>query len=45
MVGTPAGDPVEARALGNVYGAAATRPVLIGSVKTNIGTYLLEIYS
>lgn len=33
--GTQVGDPVEARALGAVFGAA--HPVAIGSVKTNIG--------
>ncbi|SHI49116.1 Acyl transferase domain-containing protein [Nocardiopsis flavescens] len=37
--GTPAGDPVEARALGAVHGAGrpAHAPLLVGSVKTNIG--------
>ncbi|GAA2111136.1 type I polyketide synthase [Streptomyces synnematoformans] len=37
--GTPAGDPVEAAALGAVVGAArpAGDPVRVGSVKTNIG--------
>ncbi|WP_069164172.1 type I polyketide synthase [Nocardia altamirensis] len=37
--GTRAGDPVEARALGAVFGAgrAAAQPLLVGSVKTNIG--------
>ncbi|GLY49803.1 hypothetical protein Lesp01_34590 [Lentzea sp. NBRC 102530] len=37
--GTRAGDPVEAGALGAVLGAArpADRPLLVGSVKTNIG--------
>ncbi|MFH8371712.1 type I polyketide synthase [Streptomyces sp. NPDC018031] len=37
--GTPAGDPVEAHALGAVYGPgrAADRPLRVGSVKTNIG--------
>ncbi|MDC0768180.1 type I polyketide synthase, partial [Streptomyces sp. HD] len=37
--GTPAGDPVEAAAVGAVLGAgrSAERPLLVGSVKTNIG--------
>lgn len=37
--GTPAGDPVEAAALGDTYGAGrpAGRPLAVGSVKTNIG--------
>jgi acyl transferase domain-containing protein len=37
--GTRAGDPVEAGALGSVLGSArdADRPLLVGSVKTNIG--------
>ncbi|WP_218020157.1 type I polyketide synthase [Nocardia anaemiae] len=37
--GTPAGDPVEAAALGETYGAsrASDAPLAVGSVKTNIG--------
>uniref|UniRef100_UPI00068644BA type I polyketide synthase n=1 Tax=Nocardia pneumoniae TaxID=228601 RepID=UPI00068644BA len=37
--GTPAGDPVEAAALGETYGAnrPAGEPLAVGSVKTNIG--------
>ncbi|MFI2472345.1 type I polyketide synthase [Nocardia xishanensis] len=37
--GTPAGDPVEAAALGETYGAcrAQDAPLAVGSVKTNIG--------
>ena len=35
--GTPVGDPLEARALGNVAGQDRKEPCLIGSVKTNIG--------
>jgi acyl transferase domain-containing protein/acyl carrier protein len=37
--GTSVGDPVEITALGNVLceGRSATRPLLVGSVKTNIG--------
>ena len=37
--GTPVGDPIEARALGNALGSnrPADRPLVIGSVKTNIG--------
>lgn len=37
--GTPLGDPIEVRALGRVFGPSHSQdhPLLIGSVKTNIG--------
>ena len=37
--GTPVGDPIEATAIGEIYGAdrPADRPLVIGSAKTNLG--------
>jgi acyl transferase domain-containing protein len=35
--GTKIGDPIEARALGEIYAQRRDRPVSVGSVKTNIG--------
>ncbi|GHC94951.1 hypothetical protein GCM10007079_45980 [Nocardiopsis terrae] len=35
--GTPVGDPVEAAALGGVFGRGGREPLRVGSVKTNIG--------
>jgi acyl transferase domain-containing protein len=35
--GTEIGDPVEARALGEIFAERQPRPVSVGSVKTNIG--------
>jgi acyl transferase domain-containing protein/NADP-dependent 3-hydroxy acid dehydrogenase YdfG/acyl carrier protein len=35
--GTPAGDPVEIEAIGAALGGDREQPVLIGSIKTNIG--------
>ncbi|UAK25007.1 type I polyketide synthase [Sphingomonas nostoxanthinifaciens] len=35
--GTPAGDPIEAGALGSVLGRGRSAPLPIGSVKTNVG--------
>jgi acyl transferase domain-containing protein len=35
--GTEVGDPVEARALGEIFAERQHRPVRVGSVKTNIG--------
>lgn len=35
--GTPAGDPRETRAIGAVFSPNRTQPLVVGSVKTNIG--------
>lgn len=35
--GTMAGDPVETKSIANVYCVGRTQPLLIGSVKTNLG--------
>lgn len=35
--GTAVGDPIEAAAIGRVYGQARTQPLPIGSVKANLG--------
>src|SRR5581483_10113817 len=35
--GTPLGDPIEIESIGAVYGARRAQPLLVGSVKTNLG--------
>ena len=35
--GTPLGDPIELRALHKVYGKGRTAPLIVGSIKTNMG--------
>jgi len=35
--GTPVGDPIEGRAIWNVYGENRMAPLVVGSVKTNLG--------
>ena len=35
--GTPVGDDIEIRALAEVYGKNRDRPLLVGSIKTNLG--------
>ena len=35
--GTPVGDPIEAEAIGSIFGKINTNPIKIGSVKSNFG--------
>ncbi|XP_071805669.1 uncharacterized protein [Asterias amurensis] len=35
--GTPVGDPIEAEAIGSIFGNQSTTPIKIGSVKSNFG--------
>ncbi|MFW8565163.1 SDR family NAD(P)-dependent oxidoreductase [Orrella sp. 11846] len=35
--GTPVGDPIEAAAIGRVYGQSRSKPLPIGAVKSNLG--------
>ncbi len=35
--GTPVGDPIESHAIADVFAAGRSEPVVVGSVKTNIG--------
>jgi amino acid adenylation domain-containing protein len=35
--GTPAGDPIEAKAIGSVFAEKRETPLLVGSIKSNVG--------
>jgi acyl transferase domain-containing protein len=37
LSGTPVGDPIEVEAVSRVFKGPASNPLLIGSVKTNVG--------